>query len=92
MTEEELGDLFDKSLDRILPRMYIQLEKNIDKGGWNDLKLIQLSDMMYRKALQLREAVFSGDEAMVRELSADLANYAMMLFNNSTQNGELDNG
>jgi len=59
------------------------LKDNDHKGGWDNEENDYLFNYLMAEAEELRQAIEIGDEDKVRKECCDLANLAMMLFNNN---------
>lgn len=65
--------------------MEAKLLKNDHKGGWEDHALIDLFDLLLEEKNELEEALYASDCRHIIEECADVANFAMMIANNATQ-------
>jgi len=70
-------------LQRFADRMESILKDNDHKGGWDNEENDYLFNYLMAEAEELRQAIEIGDEDKVRKECCDLANLAMMLFNNN---------
>lgn len=59
--------------------MELKLRKNDFKGGWSNVPVHKLLDLLEAEVRELREAVESGDPLDIAQECADVANYAMMV-------------
>ena len=75
MTWKEVSD-FAAAMEEVL-------EENDHKTGWENLAGDDLLRRLYGEAHELSEAIAAEDDIGIRQECCDVANYAMMLFNNS---------
>jgi len=59
------------------------LKANDHKGGWDQEDNDYLLNYLMGEVEELRQAVEIGDEGRIRKECSDVANLAMMLFNNN---------
>ena len=64
-------------------RMQSKLDKNIDKRGWEHCSDAYLLDRVLEEFHELKQAVVTGNVEEIKNEAADLANFAMMVFDNA---------
>ncbi len=68
------------SVQQFAIEMEVQLRKNEWKGGWEDLPRRQIFQDLIDQAMLLWNAVQERNSERIKKKSADVANYAMMLY------------
>lgn len=63
--------------------MELKLRKNDYKGGWAEMSPSQLLDLLKVEVQELEEAIAAGDPLDIAQECADIANYAMMIADNT---------
>lgn len=79
----EIADTRD-SLKRFAVEMEKRLRKNEWKGGWEDLSRREVFQSLIDEAMSLWSAVEERNSERIKKKSADVANFAMMLYHNES--------
>ncbi len=70
--------------------MEFKLRLKDHKGGWSDIPLEKLFDLLLGEVQELKEAVAEGNTFEIMAEAADVGNYAMMIVDNAIR--EINNG
>lgn len=70
------------SLKRFAEYQEKVLKANDHKGGWEHMTIRSLLERVHGEAKELREAFEDVDIEAVKDECADVANFAMMIFDN----------
>ncbi len=77
-----------KSVKNFTEAMERKLKKNDWKGGWDTCDETRLLTLLSLEFVELKKAVLGlKSKAEIQEECVDVANFAMMIFDNSTKEG-----
>lgn len=62
-----------------------KLKLNDHKGGWDEISVEDLLDLLEEEVKELREAVTEGNPYEIIFEAADVANFAMMIAHNTSE-------
>lgn len=62
-----------------------RLSRNEHKGGWSDATNGYLLDRLQEEVAELQRALINGKSKKICSEAADVANFAMMLFDNNKE-------
>ena len=74
--------LIKESVNKFALVMERKLNKNIHKGHWGGCTKQYLMTRLSQEKKELSAALKSGDEKLIAEEAADVANFAMMIAEN----------